>query len=629
MKRPIKSKAKTPQYGLGGFLKESWNKVKDPILGFADMQLSAAGLGNLIQEDDFNNKAFGKAANKFNSAYGKIGETALGIATGGASTKITGAIAGAVGDPQAEAQVKQREKDLIKHNQMLSSYYSNYKPNGMYTPTFKRGGKITKYPEGGPITTTSQINLQKHGYAPNSPIWQDLDQNPEVGGYFTALAGTPDRDTFMRAYNNRYSNKIGGYYELGKDALSFKKEPWVDTQALPAAKPIKQQTTHAGEGLTGISSSPYPKYYAKGGRIQKPNAELEQGEPFRTPDGDINMISEQAPTHEQGGVQMQLPGGTEILGKNIASNGEMFKEIGQRLAKAQARHEKVLKNRPTDIAKRTSKMMLEKVQKEYDSLFAEQEAQKQGMPQGQQFGGGGATYNPAQSQYEQELEYTAGQNTGLRASKFNDLANNIGEYAPIAYNLIQGLKKPNQINAEAYQNPYEQASLGILKNQSYDPSAELSANRNQGMAYTRGVRGLGLSGGQTAANLAAGSINRGRADSAVYDKANKVNAGYAGQYAGALGEFGQRRAQTNMAVEDINTRERAARAGALQAGLSQLSQASQSNKLRNNMILRDAQRMGLLDGLVQNYVLSGDGKWVSRSTGKAATQEEVIKFLKG
>lgn len=527
----------------------------------------------------------------------------------------------------AEMRKKQEMVQLAEEDFMKQGVPSNYN-----VPTFGKGGgiygkvkRIPKKPEGGTIETEAEMNVKKYGYAPDSHIWKNIDADPQTaaGSYYSYIPQA-DRNKFLTDFNNRYATRVGGYYKTDAPGLEFIKGSWTT----PANPPVPKYNVHAGEGFTGVSSSPYLK--AKGGYVeygQAPTAELEQGEPYRMPNGQIGMVSNNAPTHAEGGVPMALPYGTEILGKNPAGNGEMFKTIGQRLKKAQDRYDKVLKSRPTEIAKRTAKMMMDKVQTEYNSLFEEQEAQKQYLDQ-EQFARGG-TYNPAQDQYEEETAYGAGQDQNYGMSKFSNAMGTIGEYAPIAYNLATGLKKPNQLKASDYYNPYESASLDILKNQKYDVNPELTGNRNQSIAYNKAARNLGLSGGQTAAALASGNIGRMRADSDAFSRANQVNAGYRSQYANALGIYGQQRASTKLAIEDINTREKAAREGTLQAGLSQLSQVSQANKLRNNMILRDAQKMGLLDSLVQNYTLDSKGKWVSRSTGKTASQDEILKFIKG
>ena len=47
-------------------------------------------------------------------------------------------------------------------------------------------------------------------------------------------------------------------------------------------------------------------------------------------------VKTNAPTHAEGGVSLNLPQGTEILGKNnIPGTDKQYKEVGRKLVKAQ------------------------------------------------------------------------------------------------------------------------------------------------------------------------------------------------------------------------------------------------------------------------------------------------------
>lgn len=650
---------KVPEYGLGGLFNKALKAAGDLGVGTADNALGILGGGNIIKDTAYSSQ---KRANTFNT-IGKIkntvGDAALNIIAPGAGSAMASlqtAGESAIQDNTYEDKLAREE--LMRQQEkkaMLTNYYSNYKPSGMYAPTFCKGGKV-KYPNGGEVDEKYDMLMPYRDtynqYGVDSPeLYKMFSTSPskEMDAYYTVANEQNQGKQFLTNWNNRFAKSAGYWYDPDSTTglKLIKDKPWT-SYGLP---PVKRGTTHAGEGYTGISSTPYLKM-AYGG-MAKANAELEQGEPYRLPNGEIEMVSNQAPTHAEGGVQMNLPGGTEILGKNTAPNGEMYKQIGQRLKKAQDRYDKVLSSRPTEIAKRTAKMMLDRVQKEYEALFQQQEAEKgyHQMPDGSmmadsemQYAAEGTRIKPKYSdtpyQIANPYDIPAYKSTDWSAnnmpsnsqgfgSNLGSIAGAIGEYAPIAYNLISGLQKPKQYTKEEFQNPYEEASLNILRNNRYSPNAALMSNKNQGMAYNKSVRDLGLSGGQLAANLAVGSINRMRADSEAMERANQINSGYANQYASALGSFGQQRASTNMTTEDLNTREKAAREAALQAGLSQLSQATQAGMLRKNTKARDAQKLALMDSLVSNYVLTSDGRWVSRTTGKPMTKQEINNYLEG
>lgn len=131
-------------------------------------------------------------------------------------------------------------------------------------------------------------------------------------------------------------------------------------------------------------------YYANGG--YGANAELEDNEIFRTPQGDMDKVNGR--THAEGGEQMNLPQNTEILGKNIAPNGISYKKNGDKLFRQFNKYTKILEDKPTTLAKNTAKMMLDKVHKNYSDLMDMQEQEKQMQQMNQMYSYGGLTMYP-------------------------------------------------------------------------------------------------------------------------------------------------------------------------------------------------------------------------------------------
>jgi len=135
----------------------------------------------------------------------------------------------------------------------------------------------------------------------------------------------------------------------------------------------------------GASENPYVMM-PKGGQVNSETVELEQGEPYILPNGEIQSIPTNAPTHAQGGVPINLPVGTKVLGKKDAFDGKQFKQLGRRLEKVQKSYDKALDENPTGLTARTAKRMLENVQTEFNELF---EVQGEDVG-GQQFAEGGS-----------------------------------------------------------------------------------------------------------------------------------------------------------------------------------------------------------------------------------------------
>ena len=138
----------------------------------------------------------------------------------------------------------------------------------------------------------------------------------------------------------------------------------------------------------GASENPYGSMMPYGGQVKSETVELEQGEPYMLPDGSIDSIPTNAPTHAQGGVPIDLPVGTKVLGKKKAFQDKEFKQLGRKLESMQKKYDKALDSNPTGLAANTAKRMLKNIQGDYNKLF-----QAQGVDVGgQQFAEGGTVY---------------------------------------------------------------------------------------------------------------------------------------------------------------------------------------------------------------------------------------------
>lgn len=151
-------------------------------------------------------------------------------------------------------------------------------------------------------------------------------------------------------------------------------------------------------GLTAI--------YPMGGQIIEPNAELEKQEGFRIPNptGQPVVGNVNGPSHDQGGVPVALPNGTQIYSdrlKHINESGkkETFADTEKRYQRQLSRYQKETSD---PISKRTNQIMSERIQSKLQSLFEEQEAMKsaQGIKdQNPQYPNGGNVGNPPIGRY--------------------------------------------------------------------------------------------------------------------------------------------------------------------------------------------------------------------------------------
>lgn len=389
------------------------------------------------------------------------------------------------------------------------------------------------------------------------------------------------------------------------------------------------------------------------GNNYHPNAELERGEPYRLPNGNIDAVPTTAPTHAQGGVDMNLPSGTEVLGKGkIPGTDETFKEVGRKLERLQKRHERILKNNPTPIAARTSQRMLKKVQREYDNLMAQQksvpgskyakggkipkyasptkennwmtvqnESDQDLMPWMTDVTGYGVNSRPLQSRtleqglgvnpptVDQEFQRVNATPTNNVSTTPEEQTGNYGEllgtaatYAPIAYNAFQGIfGRPQTLDAEDYQNPYEAGVRELMSNRRFNVDPLLEQNRIASRIANRNLRDAGLGQGRFASNVAATQAARMRADSSVLAKKQNIDNQYRAEEASTLGNLGQVRADRRLAIKDVNDRNRAAQRRYLPTALSQLQQAAQVNRVRSGQEEADLMRINALNSLLSNY----------------------------
>lgn len=145
--------------------------------------------------------------------------------------------------------------------------------------------------------------------------------------------------------------------------------------------------------------------YAKGGvkLSKKPNAEVEKGEVLRYPNNKVLKISNNAPSHAEGGVQLNLPNGTQILGKNKLPNSNItYKQAGQNVANTINKATNIINSKnvsPSDI--NNAKRNLFEAQRAFDNLISAQESQKTNSNKSNKYPNGGTTTEkPVDKDYE-------------------------------------------------------------------------------------------------------------------------------------------------------------------------------------------------------------------------------------
>lgn len=210
---------------------------------------------------------------------------------------------------------------------------------------------------------------------------------------------------------------------------------------------------------------------------------------------------------------------------------------------------------------------------------------------------------------------------------YTSLLNTVGALAPVAYNIGQGLSRPTTFNERDFINPYATSSQRLMRNRRYNIQPELEANASNAAAYNRRLRELGLSRGQIVGGLQAGNVAKTRSDAEVLARAQNINNQYLAEQAQFDYGVGSDMINRRFQLRDYNLRNEAARKNYMAAGLSQLSQYSQTQQLQKNQALRDQQRLNLLPSLVSNFKFDPTtGMWEHTTTGQKMTEDQALNW---
>ena len=576
-----------PEFGLGGWLKEN----KEGIFG----GLKALGGGALSL---LTGGIFGRGL-----LSSGIGDVVNEIRDGNSADQQQ-SMNGIAVHPQGPTEI---EKAM--YNRSLSPGMTQV--SNQYAPTFACGGKVKrKMPDGGKVDKKQLYDIERAkelGYTPDSTGHMP-SRDYETG----RILKSPAHPTFQKA--------------LDEDAnLGYM--PLVDIQG-------NVYTIHPEDIPSKGPFAPNKRKMPFGGTVDTETVELETGEPFRTPDGKIGVIkTEDALSHAKGGAVVPLEVGTQILGKKKdPDTKKTYKEMGKKLALQKKKYDKILEGTAGSYSKNAAKAMTAKLDNKFTSLFEKQEAGKTRKSNNDMypFGGGvgvnlvnllgqgvqnslsgaslgGAGLGQASAMAQPGLFGKVGNFLGgLGQSQFGQKAggflNTAAQLSPVAYNLIQGSRPAEQLNAADFYNPQYSQSIDLMSNRRFDVNPLLEANRNaQAIGDYNAINQGGLSAGAIASNRLANTAQRMRADQSAYSQQQNYNNQYLGQEAGFRANLGAQRSQTNYQVAQDNLAAQAARRQMLGAGFTGLSDWAQNQQLMRNQAGTDQQRLDILQNMYPYY----------------------------
>ncbi len=129
-------------------------------------------------------------------------------------------------------------------------------------------------------------------------------------------------------------------------------------------------------GQVARTGSQIATMFPNGGMINNPLPQVEKQEVMRAPDGSTMQVD--GPTHAQGGVDVNLPSGTEVFSDRLKMPGQ--KKTYAKLAEKfkTNKEEKILSDdKATNMAKATAKLVNDIKQRKLTELFNSQESLKQ------------------------------------------------------------------------------------------------------------------------------------------------------------------------------------------------------------------------------------------------------------
>lgn len=163
--------------------------------------------------------------------------------------------------------------------------------------------------------------------------------------------------------------------------------------------------------------------------------------------------------------------------------------------------------------------------------------------------------------------------------------------APMIYNLIKGLQKPDKVTPNY--NPYEDKIRSLMANRRFNVEPLLTQNRTAQAVNNRNIYNTANSRGELMGNLGATQNYRMAGDAAAWAQKNNVDNQYVSEQAQMDANLGNNRAQMDWNVQTGNAQNKAATNQFLGQGFNDLSQFAQIQQLMGNQQNRDAQLASL------------------------------------
>jgi len=168
------------------------------------------------------------------------------------------------------------------------------------------------------------------------------------------------------------------------------------------------------------------------------------------------------------------------------------------------------------------------------------------------------------------------------------------QLAPVAYNAIQGMRKPEQRDSSEFRNPEYERALSAMSNRKFNARPMLDANASAAATGRFNLRNSGANAGQQFAGQQAFAAQRMRGDQSVMAQKQNMDNQYQGEFAQMAAGLGTAEAANRYRTDQDNLAAQAGQRNYQGTAASQLGQFAQMQQLMANQKMTEEQRINIL-----------------------------------
>lgn len=280
------------------------------------------------------------------------------------------------------------QKAANSANAVVDSYITNFTPWGAYAMQAQKMGKSmlsTKTatdPETGETITTGADDVNRIAYDWMTPthtqVLTDIGNKDYGKAAEHVFLNKGITDLWDHSDNDKYNEiktKEDAFNKKQQDQQNIQNQQYNDMyNYYLQSKNQNTMVAKYGGKKPKFNSFPMPPHLYQMGGVNNgiPNAELENQETYQQPDGTIGNVN--GPSHDEGGVDINIPDGTQILSDKLKMPGtkKTFAKLG--LKYTTKKEDKVLGDGNTSSSKKTSAELMKQVKNiKHNELFNIQE----------------------------------------------------------------------------------------------------------------------------------------------------------------------------------------------------------------------------------------------------------------